>query len=37
MVDENKELEASMIERRLVSNLPHIKGMVLGRFEPLRS
>ncbi|KAL5842149.1 hypothetical protein ACOSQ3_012752 [Xanthoceras sorbifolium] len=36
MVDEYKELEAKMIERRLAPNLPHIKGLFLGWFEPLR-
>lgn len=36
MVDEYKELEAKMIEKKLAPNLPHIKGLFLGWFEPLR-
>lgn len=36
MVDEYKELETKMIERGLAPNLPHIKGLFLGWFEPLR-
>ncbi|KAH9806287.1 DNA-directed RNA polymerase 3 [Citrus sinensis] len=36
MVDEYKELEAKMIEKRLAPNLPHIKGLFLGWFGPLR-
>lgn len=35
MVDEYKELEAKMIEKRLAPNLPHIKGLFLGWFGPL--
>lgn len=36
MVDEYKELEARMIEKKLAPNLPRIKSLFLGWFEPLR-
>uniref|UniRef100_A0A7N0V523 DNA-directed RNA polymerase n=1 Tax=Kalanchoe fedtschenkoi TaxID=63787 RepID=A0A7N0V523_KALFE len=36
MVEEYKELEREMRERKLAPNLPHVKALFLGWFEPLR-
>ncbi|PON70429.1 DNA-directed RNA polymerase, phage-type [Parasponia andersonii] len=36
MVDEYNELERVMIEKKLAPNLPHVKALFLGWFEPLR-
>lgn len=36
MVDEYKELEREMREKSLAPNLPHVKALFLGWFEPLR-
>lgn len=35
-VEEYKELEKEMRERKLAPNLPHVKSLFLGWFEPLR-
>ena len=34
--EEYREMEREMRERRLVPNLPHVKALFLGWFEPLR-
>ncbi|KAK6156642.1 hypothetical protein DH2020_010890 [Rehmannia glutinosa] len=36
MVEEYRELEREMCERKLAPNLPHVKKLMLGWFEPLR-
>lgn len=36
MVEEYKELEKEMRERKLAPNLPHVKKLFLGWFEPFR-
>ncbi|OMO87102.1 DNA-directed RNA polymerase, phage-type, partial [Corchorus capsularis] len=36
MVEEYRELERNMCQKKLAPNLPHIKGLFLGWFEPLR-
>ncbi|KAF5725888.1 DNA/RNA polymerases superfamily protein isoform 1 [Tripterygium wilfordii] len=36
MVEEYRQLEREMCERKLAPNLPHVKGLFLGWLEPLR-
>lgn len=36
MVEEYRELEREMCEKKLAPNLPYVKGLFLGWFEPLR-
>ncbi|GFP94803.1 DNA-directed RNA polymerase 3 chloroplastic [Phtheirospermum japonicum] len=36
MVEEYRELEREMCERKLAPNLPYVKKLILGWFEPLR-
>ncbi|KAL2482807.1 DNA-directed RNA polymerase 3 [Forsythia ovata] len=37
MVEEYKELEREMCEKKLAPNLPYVKKLILGWFEPLRA
>lgn len=36
MVEEYRELEREMCEKKLAPNLPYVKKLILGWFEPLR-